>query len=154
VRGVLEGLAGGHGEGPAEGVARGELTVVDMEASLEHLSRGTLRHADVLLIVVEPYYRALETAGRTVRLARELGMQHIFAVANKVRTAADGQAIVDYCAGSDLEVLASIPYDEAVMAADRAGLALLDQAPDGPAVAALTGLVAALERRILAGQPA
>src|SRR5437762_2621239 len=42
-----------------------DVTVLDMEASIEHLTRGTVRNVDVLLVVTEPYYRSLETMGRT-----------------------------------------------------------------------------------------
>src|SRR5437763_16097885 len=48
------------GDRPASSAA--DATILDMEASLEHLARGTVRHADVLLVVTEPYYRSLETA--------------------------------------------------------------------------------------------
>ncbi len=111
-----------------------------MEASIEHLSRGTLRHADVLLIVVEPYYRALETAGRIVRFARDLEIPRIMAVANKVRSTQDEQAIRDYCAGHELEVIGVVPFDERVTDADRTGRALLDAAPDALAARAIAGV--------------
>ena len=129
---------GAGGDGPPE------VTVVDMEASIEHLSRGTLRHVEVLLIVAEPYFRALETAGRTVRYARELGIPHVYAVANKVRSPQDEQAIRDYCAGHDLPVLGVIPFDESVTDADRGGRAVLDAAPDSLAVAGVARLAAEL----------
>jgi len=120
--------------------------VIDMEASIEHLSRGTLRHVDTLLIVAEPYFRALETAGRTVKFARDLSIPNVFAVANKVRTPEDAQAVRDYCAGHNLDVIAVVPFDESVTTADRAGHALLDVAPDSAAVGVLSGLADRLAR--------
>jgi CO dehydrogenase maturation factor len=142
VRGVIGQLGSQLGTGGTS-TAR-TITVVDMEASLEHLSRGTLRHCDVLLITVEPYFRALETAGRTARYARELGIPHVYSVANKVRTPADERAIRDYCAAQQLPVLVVVPFDEQVTEADRAGGAVLDEAPAGAAVAAIARLAAAL----------
>jgi CO dehydrogenase maturation factor len=136
VRGVI-GQLGTRGNGSGEGR---DITVVDMEASIEHLSRGTLRHVDTLLIVTEPYYRALETAGRTVRHARALNIPHIYAVANKVRSPQDEQAIRDYCAAQDLAVAGIVPFDEQVTEADRDGRALLDVAPDSAAVRAIAQL--------------
>ena len=111
-----------------------QLTIVDMEASVEHMSRGTVRHVDAVLIVVEPYYRSLETAGRMAPLARDLGIRRIFAVANKVRGERDEAAVRDYCAKHDLEVVGYIPFDEAVGEADRAGVALIDHDANAPAV--------------------
>ncbi len=111
-----------------------QFTIVDMEASVEHMSRGTVRHVDVLLVVLEPYYRALETAGRMAALAQGLGIERVYAVANKVRNASDEAAVRDYCAKHNLELAARIPFDEAIVEADRAGVALIDYQPDAPAV--------------------
>ncbi len=117
-----------------------DVTILDMEASIEHLSRGTVRHVDMLLVVVEPYFRALETLGRIVPLARELGIGGIGVVANKVRSPEDEAAIRDYCARLDVSVIGSIPFDEAVQEADRLGRALLDYMPTAPAVRAIAKL--------------
>ena len=59
------------------------ITVIDMEAGLEHLSRGTDRHVDALLVVAEPYFKALETARRCVELGRELKIPRVAAVARR-----------------------------------------------------------------------
>lgn len=144
MRGVIEQLGADPGASGAAPSGPPELTVIDMEASIEHLSRGTLRHVDVLLILVEPYFRALETAGRTVRFARDLRIPHVFAVANKVRGPQDQQAIADYCAAHDLPVIATVPFDERVTDADRTGSALLDVAPDSAAATAVAGLAETL----------
>jgi CO dehydrogenase maturation factor len=122
-----------------------QLTIIDMEASVEHMSRGTVRHVDVMLIVVEPYYRALETAGRIAPLARDLGIARIYAVANKVRGERDETAVRDYCAKHGLEVIASIPFDDAVGEADRAGVPAIDHDPNAGAVAKIRELVERLE---------
>ena len=122
-----------------------QLTIVDMEASVEHMSRGTVRHVDVVLIIVEPYYRSLETAGRMAPLARDLGIPHIYAVANKVRGERDEAAVREYCAKHDLEVVAYVPFDEAISEADRAGVAVIDLYPNAPAVAAIRQLTYRLE---------
>ena len=112
-------------------VSSGEdVTVMDMEASLEHLSRGTVRYVDALLVVAEPYYRALETAGRMIPLAQGLGIERIYAIANKLRSAEDEKAVMDYCRNYDLEVIAVIPFDEDVALADRMGRAVIDYSPN------------------------
>ena len=68
------------------------MTVIDMEASPEHLSRGTTRHVDAVLLVAEPYDRSLETVRRLAALARDLPIARIATVTNKVRSAADAEA--------------------------------------------------------------
>ncbi len=111
-----------------------------MEAGLEHLKRGTLEHADTLLIVVEPYFKSLEAAGRIAELARGLGVPALFAVANKVHSARDETAIRSYCAAHDLPIVAVIPFDEDVAEAEWRGEAVIDRTPGAAAVAAVREL--------------
>lgn len=118
-----------------------------MEASIEHLTRGTVRTADVLLLVGEPYYRSLETLGRMAPLAHELGIPLVLGVANKVRSERDEAAIREYAARRGIELVGVVPFDEHVTEADREGRALIDHAPNAPAVRAVGELADALERR-------
>jgi CO dehydrogenase maturation factor len=126
----------------------GDVTVLDMEASIEHLTRGTVRNIDVLLVVTEPYFRSLETTGRLVPLARELGLETVWVVANKVRSPRDEAAIREYCARRGFDLVAVVPFDEGVVEADRQGSALIDAAPTSAAVKALEGLADRLAERL------
>ena len=121
------------------------VTVTDMEASIEHMSRGTIRHVDAMLMVTEPYFRSLETVGRMAPLAQELGIAHVWAVANKVRSARDEEIIRSYCAERGVELGAVVPWDEAIQEADREGRALMDYDPEAPAVAAVGGIADLVE---------
>lgn len=123
-----------------------DVTVLDMEASIEHLSRGTLRSVDTLLIVTEPYFRALETLGRTAPLARELGIPHRYVVANKVRSARDEETIREYSARLGMDVIGVVPFDEAAQEADRQNQALVTYRPTAPAVQAIAQVVDLLAR--------
>ena len=125
-----------------------KITVMDMEASLEHLSRGTVRHVDVMLIVTEPYYRSLETARRTLPLARALGINHIYAVVNKYRSAEDEKAVTDFCRTNDLEIIAKIPFDSEVTQADLEGKSLYDFNPKSLVVKEVEKLAADLRMRV------
>ena len=117
------------------------VTIVDMEAGLEHLSRGTARHVDTLLVILEPYYKALETGRRAAQLGRELGVQRILGVANKLRDDADVTAVREFAAAHDLPIAAEVPLDDRIRKADLAGRAPID-VPDSPAVAAIASLAA------------
>ena len=125
-----------------------DVTILDTEASIEHMTRGTVRTSDAVLLVTEPYFRSLETTGRLAPLAQELGIPHIWAVANKVRTPSDEAAIREYCARRDIELLAVVPFDPRVTEADNAGVAVLDHAPDSAAVIAATALAQTLSKRL------
>jgi len=114
-----------------------DLTILDTEASLEHLSRGTVRHVETLVVVVEPYYRAMETMRRTVPLARELGIPQVLAIANKVRSADDEAAIREYCEELSVDLVATVPFDDAVVGADRQRHALIDHDADAPATVSI-----------------
>jgi CO dehydrogenase maturation factor len=70
-----------------------EWVILDMEAGLEHLGRGSSRNVDALLIVVEPNRRSLETAERLRRLAGDLGIMNVHTVANKVTSQEDALRI-------------------------------------------------------------
>jgi len=140
--------------GDRPGSTSSDVTILDMEASLEHLARGTVRHADALLVVTEPYYRSLETTGRLVPLARDLGIPHVWVVANKVRTGRDDSAIVEHCRRHSFKLVASIPFDESVSEADRSGRSLIDVDPAAPAVAAIERLADVLVARIESGSSA
>jgi CO dehydrogenase maturation factor len=132
VRGFLGELVG-----PARSAAD---ILVDMEAGLEHLSRGTGRHVSRFLAVVEPYYRSMETARRVAALASELGIGRVDAVVNKVRDAADREAVVRFCETHQLRVVGEVPYDPAFVEAERSGQPPLDADPGSPAVSAIRRL--------------
>ena len=127
--------------------AQTEVTIVDMEAGLEHLSRsgGTLRYVDHLLVVVEPYAKAIETARRTVRLARELGIARTSLLASKVREPAELALLDPLRADAGIDLIGVVPYDEAARLADRAGLPPLEAAPDSTLVRAIAELAQVLE---------
>jgi CO dehydrogenase maturation factor len=117
-----------------------ELTVLDTEASPEHLTRGTAKYADTMLTVVEPYYKSLETGRRMAALARDLGLQEVKLVANKVRDERELEAVREFAAKHGLELAGVVPYDEALPEAERAEAAPLDFAPEAPAVRAIADI--------------
>ena len=115
-------------------------TVVDLEAGLENLTRATPRHAGTLLIVLEPYFKSLETGRRIRALAQELPIPRVLGVANKVRSKEEEDAIRAFAASHDIELAAVVPQDEAIAQADIAGRSPVDASPDAPAVAAIRQL--------------
>jgi CO dehydrogenase maturation factor len=131
-----------------------DITVLDMEASIEHFTRGTVRNLDVALLLAEPYYRSLETLGRMVPLAQQLGIPHILAIANKVRSPRDEAAITEYAQRHAVELVGVVPFDEAVLEADNLGRSLIDFDPHSPAVLALREIAGRIEARSAAAAPA
>lgn len=109
---------------------------IDPGDGLEHLSRGTARAVDTLLVVLEPYYKSMETARRCADLGRELGIVQVVGVANKFRGNEDRAAILSYAAAHGLILAGEVPFDDAICQADLAGLppALSPDTPAGPAI--------------------
>lgn len=100
-----------------------DVTIVDMEAGLEHLSRsgGTLAHADVLLVVMEPSRKSVITAARTVALADELGIDRVYGLGNKARLPDDAAFFAEQCDAHGVPLAGVLPFDGDVTEADRAG---------------------------------
>jgi len=93
--------------------------VLDMEAGVEHLGRGTVEAVDRLLIVVEPGRRSIETAVRIMALASDLGLPRVEAVANKIRSGSDKTLIRE--ALGETTIVGHVPYDEAIRDAEVRG---------------------------------
>lgn len=124
------------------------VTLLDLEASLEQMKRGTSKYVDVLLCVVEPYYRSMEAVARFQRLGKELEIKNIVAVANKVKNSADEAAIREFCAKTDLEVIAVIPYDSIISEADKGGSLNINSIGHSAALQAIGQLGNVLLKRV------
>ena len=118
--------------------------VGDLPAGPRQTAFDWAPYADTFLVLVEPTWKSVLTAKRIARIARSRpGVAAAF-VANKVARASDAAWISRRVREP---VVAAVPLDDAVLAADRAGVALLDHAPGSPAVRAVEKLVDELERR-------
>lgn len=146
VRAVL----GAISEAPAD------VVLLDMEAGVEHFSRsaGTLKFADALLILVEPFYKSLVTARSVVMLSAELGLTTRYVVANKVRNEGDLTAINEFCEQSGLELIGTIPWDPELQVAETEQAAPIDFAPNSPGVLAARALAGRVLDLLGAAAPA
>jgi CO dehydrogenase maturation factor len=122
-----------------------QIMVVDTEASLEHMKRGTSQYVDKMYTVVEPYYRSLEAAGRFADMANQLGIVNVEAIANKVRNAEEEQAIREFCKKINLPIAVILPFDEQVTDADLKGVSIMDYDKDAKVVKAMEVFVQTLE---------
>jgi len=96
-----------------------DVVVMDMEAGLEHLGRGTASMMDQFIVVIEPGARSVQTYERIKQLARDIGVTKVRVVANKVRDEQDEEFIRARIPEEDL--LGFIHYNTDVIAADRSG---------------------------------
>jgi len=102
-------------------LARDEVVVLDMEAGIEHLGRGTASSVNKLIVVVEPGQRSIETAHQIKKLAQDLGLKNIVLVGNKVRNDQDKEFLIRQLPG--FTFLGFLPYDNQIIEADLEGRA-------------------------------
>jgi CO dehydrogenase maturation factor len=105
-------------------LARNEVVVMDMEAGIEHLGRGTAQSVDKLVVVVEPGRRSIDTAGHIKKLAEEIGLKHIVVVGSKIRGPKDEEFLKKHLDG--FSYIGSLSYDDALIEADLKGMAPFD----------------------------
>lgn len=113
-----------------------EMVILDMEAGVEHLGRKTAEAVDIMIILVEPGLKSLETAERIKRLANDIGIKKIAAVVNKVSSPEEEIFVKNKLNGLEINVLGTIPRDNRVVEADMEGKALVDY-PDSKALASI-----------------
>lgn len=101
-----------------------DVIIMDMEAGLEHLGRGTCEGMEQFVVVIEPGARSVQTYKNVKRLAEDLGIRRVRVVANKVRGAEDEEFIRARIPAEDL--LGFIHYNAEVIDADRQGRSPFD----------------------------
>ncbi|MEM3458539.1 MAG: AAA family ATPase [Candidatus Bathyarchaeia archaeon] len=102
-------------------VERNEAVVLDMEAGVEHIGRGTAQHVDTMLVVVNANMKSLETAKSIHDLAAKAGMKRVFLVGNKIENYVQKESIKKYSLENGLEVLDFVPFDQTVVEAEMLG---------------------------------
>ena len=114
-----------------------EAFVMDMDAGVENLGRGTTMGMDALLVVAEPGRRSLDILGKIKKLAQDIDVGRVFAVGNKVDTPEDEEMIREWVKREGIPLLGIVPLDDTIKQADRKGLAPLDLDPDSPGMLAI-----------------
>ena len=110
-------------------IARNEAVVLDMEAGLEHMGRGTAISVDRLVVVVEPGKRSIATARQIRKLAGDIGVRKVSFVGNKIRLEKDKAFLLEQM--SDFDFLGFLPFTNAIMEADLEGKAPFEKDKDG-----------------------
>jgi len=100
---------------------RDEAVLVDMEAGLEQFGRSTCRGVDMLLVVVGPGARSIDTAARISVLAEEMGVRRTRIVANGIVDGSQEDSVRAALSARSLELMSSLPYSEVVAQADVEG---------------------------------
>ncbi len=96
---------------------KNDAIILDMEAGLEHLGRGSTAGMDAFIVVVEPGVRSVQTAKNIKKLAQDVGVRDIFVVANKILSEEDKNFINENL--NEFKILGYFPFNEKIIKADR-----------------------------------
>jgi CO dehydrogenase maturation factor len=102
-------------------VERNEAIILDMEAGVEHIGRGTAQRVDALLIVADANLKALEIAKHIHDLAAKAGMKQVFLLGNRVMNSSQEEVIKSYAEQNGLTLLAFVPFDPQVPESEMRG---------------------------------
>jgi CO dehydrogenase maturation factor len=121
-----------------------EAFIMDMDAGIENLGRGTTKGMDLLLVVVEPGMRSLETLDRIKGLAEDIGLNRVVAVANRVMDEEDHALVSEFVSNRKIPLVGVVPYDTELKRADALSRAPLDYCPNSSAMRAIVALKASI----------
>jgi len=105
-----------------------QFVILDMEAGIEHLGRRTTMNVDLMIVVVEPGMRSVETLARIKKLAGDIGIKNIAVVINK--DVGGSEVVGEKIGEMGLPILGAIPYDRGFVRADLDGTSVLDAGGD------------------------
>jgi CO dehydrogenase maturation factor len=105
-------------------VARKEWVILDMEAGIEHIGRGTAIGVDEMLVVVEPSRMSIDTAYRIEKLSKDIGIKSIRIIGNKIRSPEEKKFIEENTEG--LEILGFIDSSEEIQKINTNKISALD----------------------------
>jgi len=97
-------------------VDREEIVILDMEAGIEHLGRGTCENMDILIVVIEPGLRSIQTARSVKKMSLDLGIKSVYIVINKIKDSDEQELIKNNL--KDFKVLGELPYSDMVRKSD------------------------------------
>ena len=119
------------------------VVVIDNEAGMEHLSRRTTAKIDLLLLVSEPSPVGIMTAARIRDLAKEIEIEvaRTGLIINRVGGPSIAARLIEEARGYGLEVLGTVPLDDAVVEQAMAHRPAFRLPDDAPAVQAADSII-------------
>lgn len=120
-------------------VKKEEIVILDMEAGIEHLGRKTAQSVDLMIVVVEPGLKSIETAKRIKKLANDIGILQVVAILNKFSTDKEEEFVKSNLKEVEIELVGAIPIDKMVTKSDMEGLPLTEYT-DSKALSTITEL--------------
>jgi CO dehydrogenase maturation factor len=102
-------------------VERDDVVILDMEAGVEHLGRGTAGNVDVMLVVTDANKKSLETARAIYRMATGSPIRKVCLVANRIAGPEQAEIFSAFTRKHRLPVSGVVPFDQQVFNAGVTG---------------------------------
>ncbi|MCR6546355.1 P-loop NTPase [Dehalobacterium formicoaceticum] len=90
-----------------------DVVVLDMGAGIEHLTRGTSKGVDAIIVVTEPTLVSVQTAQVVTKLAHELEIKNVKYIGNKIRRVEEQEFLKKHLIPED--ILGFISYNESML---------------------------------------
>jgi CO dehydrogenase maturation factor len=90
------------------------VTLIDVEAGVEHFGRGIERYIDIVLIVVNPVFESFDVARRVYELSKSMGIVHTFTILNSVHDSETEKRMRMHLSGDGICIVGSVPYDNEI----------------------------------------
>jgi CO dehydrogenase maturation factor len=108
-------------------VVKGDyVTLVDVEAGIEHFGRGVEQNVDMVIVVVDPTYESLAIVEKAAKLSREMGIERVCAVLNRVQSKEIESLMMNGLTDNEVGILGTIHYDTGLMKAGLTGASIRD----------------------------
>jgi CO dehydrogenase maturation factor len=108
-------------------LGRSEVVIMDMDAGVENLGRGTAKGVDAFVIIVEPGQRSFQTARAIDNLSRDMGVNKCYIVGSKCHSDKDKKFIIKSL--PEFEMLGFVNFHNEIAEADRLGENVFEMAP-------------------------
>jgi len=117
--------------------------IVDNEAGLEHISRGTLPRVDILLLISDCSRRGIQAAGRVAQLVGDLNLRPAIMklIVNRAPGGVVSEGVLEEIKAQNLDLIGVLPQDEYIYNADSEGLPSSGIPEDAPVKTALKKIV-------------
>ena len=121
--------------------------VIDNEAGLEHISRGTLPHVDTMLLISDCSRRGIQAAGRLAEMIRDLELKPgvMKLIVNRAPNGQLNDGVREEIEKHGLKLLGVLPQDETVYEADCEGKPSAKVPEDSPVKVALREMMKKLQ---------
>lgn len=111
-----------------------DFLVIDNEAGMEHLSRGTARSIDILFLVSDCSRRGVQAVGRINQLVQELNLKvsQQYLIMNRAPDGELNEGILEEISKQNLSLIGIVSSDSLVYDYDSHGNALVNLPDDSP----------------------